>query len=114
QSESCGECTFCRIGTKRMLEILERITEGKGREEDLDTLDQLGEQIKIASLCGLGQTAPNPVLTTLRYCRDEYETRIRQKKCPAHVCTPLLTYTIDPEACTGCTLCARACPTNAI
>ncbi|MCC6963390.1 MAG: NADH-quinone oxidoreductase subunit NuoF [candidate division Zixibacteria bacterium] len=114
QSESCGKCTFCRIGTKRMLEILERITEGKGREEDLDTLDQLGEQIKIASLCGLGQTAPNPVLTTLRYFRDEYETHIRQKKCPAHVCTPLLTYTIDPEACTGCTLCARACPTNAI
>ncbi len=114
QAESCGKCTFCRIGTKRMLEILERITEGKGRVEDMATLDQLGEQIKIASLCGLGQSAPNPVLTTLRYFRDEYEAHILKKKCPAHVCTPMLTYTISAEDCTGCTLCARACPTNAI
>lgn len=114
QAESCGKCTFCRIGTKRMLEILERITEGKGKEEDLVTLDQLGEQIKIASLCGLGQTAPNPVLSTLRYFRDEYEAHIRQKKCPAHVCSPLLTYTIDQVKCNGCMLCPRSCPTDAI
>ncbi|MEW6413145.1 MAG: NADH-quinone oxidoreductase subunit NuoF [Candidatus Zixiibacteriota bacterium] len=113
QAESCGKCTFCRIGTKRMLEILERITAGEGTMEDLDNLDELSDQIKSASLCGLGQTAPNPVLTTLKYFRSEYEAHIRDKKCPAHVCSSLLTYTIN-DNCTGCTVCATACPTEAI
>ena len=114
QEESCGKCTFCRIGTKRMLEILERITEGKGKAEDLDTLESLAYQIKDNSLCGLGQTAPNPVLTTLKYFRHEYEAHIFDHKCPAKVCKPLLTYTIDPGKCTGCTVCAKKCPTTAI
>jgi len=113
QSESCGKCTFCRIGTKRMLEILERITIGEGTMEDLDNLEELSEQIKAASLCGLGQTAPNPVLTTLKYFKDEYIAHIKDKKCPAHVCQSLLTYTIN-DNCTGCTVCAKACPTGAI
>ncbi len=113
QAESCGKCTFCRIGTKRMLEILERITAGEGTMDDLDNLSELSEQIKAASLCGLGQTAPNPVLTTLKYFREEYEAHIKEKRCPAHVCTPLLTYTIN-DNCTGCTVCAAACPTEAI
>ena len=113
QSESCGKCTFCRIGTKRMLEILERITEGQGTMDDLDNLDELSNQIRAASLCGLGQTAPNPVITTLKYFRDEYVAHIVDKKCPAHVCTPLLVYTIN-DLCNGCTACARACPTTAI
>ena len=113
QAESCGKCTFCRIGTKRMLEILERITDGQGTMEDLDNLHELSEQIKAASLCGLGQTAPNPVLTTLKYFREEYVAHIKDKKCPAHICPSLLTYTID-DNCTGCTVCAKACPTDAI
>jgi NADH-quinone oxidoreductase subunit F len=113
QEESCGKCTFCRIGTKRMLEILERITDGQGTMEDLDNLEELSDQIKAASLCGLGQTAPNPVITTLKYSRDEYEAHIRDKKCPAHECAALLTYDIN-ENCNGCTACARACPTAAI
>ncbi len=114
QEESCGKCTFCRIGTKRMLEILERITDGHGKPEDIETLETLAYQIKDNSLCGLGQTAPNPVLTTLRYFRHEYEAHIFDKKCPAKVCKPLLTYTIDPEKCTGCMVCGKKCPTNAI
>ena len=113
QSESCGKCTFCRIGTKRMLEILERIVAGDGTMEDLDKLQELSEQVKFASLCGLGQTAPNPVLTTLKYFRDEYVAHIQEKRCPSHVCAALLTFTINDE-CTGCTVCAKACPTDAI
>ncbi len=114
QKESCGKCTFCRIGTKRMLEILERITQGNGKEGDIETLEELSVQIKDSSLCGLGQTAPNPVLTTIRYFRDEYEAHINQKKCPAKVCKNLLTYEIIEEKCTGCTVCARKCPVDAI
>jgi len=114
QNESCGKCTFCRIGTRRMLEILNRITEGKGELEDIDKLEQLAVNVIKGSLCGLGQTAPNPVLTTLRYFRNEYLAHIVDKKCPAHSCSTLLTYSIDPEKCTGCTLCARKCPVGCI
>jgi NADH-quinone oxidoreductase subunit F len=114
QKESCGKCTFCRIGTKRMLEILVRITEGNGKEEDINLLDELAQNIKNNSLCGLGQTAPNPVLTTLKYFRDEYIAHIVEKRCPAKVCKPLLTYTVIPENCTGCTVCAKNCPSNCI
>jgi NADH-quinone oxidoreductase subunit F len=114
QDESCGKCTFCRIGTKRMLEILNRICEGKGREGDIERLQELGEKIVSSSLCGLGQSAPNPVLTTVRYFRSEYEAHIRDRKCPALACRPLLTYGVDAAACTGCTLCARVCPTGAV
>ncbi|MFP4287841.1 MAG: NADH-ubiquinone oxidoreductase-F iron-sulfur binding region domain-containing protein [Bacteroidales bacterium] len=114
QKESCGKCTFCRIGTKRMLEILTRITQGEGREGDIEMLEDLAETIKDSSLCGLGQTAPNPVLTTLKYFRDEYEAHIRDKKCPALSCKKLLTYEVIPEKCTGCTACAKGCPVNAI
>jgi len=114
QKESCGKCTFCRIGTKRMLEILTRITEGKGEEGDIEKLEELSYQIKDNSLCGLGQTAPNPVLTTIKYFRDEYEAHIRDKKCPAMVCTNLLTYEVDETNCTGCTVCAKNCPVDAI
>lgn len=114
QKESCGKCTFCRIGTKRMLEILCRITEGEGKEGDIERLEELSYQIKDSSLCGLGQTAPNPVLTTIKYFRDEYEAHIHDKKCPAKVCKKLLTYEVDAEKCTGCTVCAKKCPTNCI
>ncbi len=114
QKESCGKCTFCRIGTKRMLEILTRITQGEGREGDIEMLEELAYQIKDSSLCGLGQTAPNPVLTTLRYFRDEYEAHIRDKKCPAKNCKQLLTYEIIDENCTGCMVCAKNCSVDAI
>ncbi len=114
QSESCGKCTYCKIGTKRMLEILTRITEGNGAEEDINKLLELAEQIKKNSLCGLGQTAPNPVLTTLRYFRDEYEAHIRDKKCPAKQCKALIKFTINQDKCVGCTLCAKNCPVKCI
>lgn len=114
QSESCGKCTPCREGTKRMLEILTRITEGQGTMEDLDLLERLGSAIKATALCGLGQTAPNPVLTTLQYFRDEYVRHIEDKRCPAGVCKELLKFEIDPEKCNGCTRCARNCPADAI
>ena len=112
--ESCGKCTYCRVGTKRMLEILTRITEGEGKDGDIEKLEELAYQIKDGSLCGLGQTAPNPVLTTIKYFRDEYEAHIRDKKCPAVYCKKLLTYEIIEEKCTGCMVCKRGCPTKAI
>ncbi len=111
--ESCGKCTPCREGTKRMLEILDRITEGKGTMEDLDRLEELGSTIKSTSLCGLGQTAPNPVLSTLKYFRDEYEAHVNEKRCPAGVCSALASYSITAN-CKGCTKCARQCPVGAI
>ncbi len=112
--ESCGKCVPCRIGTKRMLEILTRITEGEGKEGDVELLTELCDAIKDGALCGLGQTAPNPVLTTIRYFRDEYDAHIRDKKCPAGECAALLTYEIDKDLCRGCTLCAKKCPAGAI
>ena len=112
--ESCGKCTPCRIGTKRMLEILEKITEGNGETEDLEKLERLAKTIQKASVCGLGQTAPNPVLSTMKYFRDEYITHIRDKKCPAKECKALRAIEIDPEKCRGCGICKKNCPVNAI
>lgn len=114
QSESCGKCAPCRIGTRRMLEILDRITKGEGKEGDIETLEELGQSIKETALCGLGQTAPNPVLSTIRFFRDEYEAHIHEKRCPAGVCQALLSYRINPDKCKGCSLCAKNCPVNAI
>lgn len=112
--ESCGKCIHCRIGTKRMLEILNRIVKGEGKEGDIELLEELCYSIKDGALCGLGQTAPNPVLTTIKYFRNEYEAHINDKKCPAKSCPDLLEYTIDADKCRGCTLCAKKCPANAI
>ena len=114
QDESCGKCPPCRIGTKRMLEILTRITEGEGTMEDIDNLETLAKTISSSALCALGQTAPNPVLATLKFFRDEYEAHILEKRCPAGECKSLLQYKIDPTKCKGCTLCAKNCPVGAI
>ena len=113
QNESCGKCVPCRLGTKRMLEILERITGGEGEDGDIERLETLARTIKRTSLCGLGQTAPNPVLTTIKYFRDEYEAHIHEKRCPALSCKALIVYMIVPEECRGCAICAKQCPVNA-
>ena len=115
QKESCGKCTFCRLGTKQMLDILAEITRGQGKEEDIDLLQELAEDIKLGSLCGLGKTAPNPVLTTIRYFRPEYEAHIREGRCPALMCKDLISYRIVPEMCSKlCNVCIGSCPVEAI
>jgi NADH:ubiquinone oxidoreductase subunit F (NADH-binding) len=114
QAESCGKCTPCRDGTRVLLEMLNNITEGKGSEGDIETLDELGSVVMDTSLCGLGQTAANPVLTTIKYFRDEYIAHITKKRCPAKVCKELFYYWIDPEVCIGCRKCAKDCPVEAI
>ena len=112
--ESCGKCSPCRIGTKRLYEMITKITEGEGTLEMLDEMEELCHHLQKNALCALGQTAPNPVLSTLKYFRDEYIAHVVEKRCPAGVCTKLLTYEIDPAKCKGCTLCARNCPADAI
>jgi NADH:ubiquinone oxidoreductase subunit F (NADH-binding) len=114
QSESCGKCVPCRIGTKRLLEILTRITEGHGKKGDIELLQELAEDVRDSSLCGLGMSAPNPVLSTIKYFRHEYEAHINHKKCPAKVCNKLLTFFIREDMCVGCGMCAKACSVNAI
>ncbi len=114
QKESCGKCVPCREGTKRMLEIMEKIVDGRGSMEDIELLEDLSETVTVGSLCGLGKTAANPILTTLRYFRDEYISHVRDKKCPAGVCKKLMTYVIAASACKGCTKCKRVCPVQAI
>jgi len=114
QAESCGKCVPCRVGTKQMLDMLLDITSGKGKPEDIDFLTKFGDQIRSGSLCGLGQNAANPVLTTIRYFREEYEEHIRDKHCRAHVCKELTYYYIDPAKCQACGICLRKCPVTAI
>jgi NAD-dependent dihydropyrimidine dehydrogenase PreA subunit len=114
QDESCGHCVPCRNGTKRMLELLLKITSGRGELSDLDELQELAVTVGATAMCGLGQTAPNPVLTTLKYFKDEYIAHVMDKKCPAHVCSALRVYSIDTEKCRGCTACAKKCPVGAI
>jgi NADH-quinone oxidoreductase subunit F len=115
QKESCGKCTFCRIGTRQLLEILERLTKGEGRDQDLALLEQLSQDVKRGSLCGLGKTAPNPVLTSLKYFRGEYEAHAKEKRCPAGVCRALTAYYIDLDKCSrGCDICVGCCPVEAI
>jgi NADH:ubiquinone oxidoreductase subunit F (NADH-binding) len=114
QKESCGKCVPCRLGTKKMLEILTAVTEGTACIEDIDQLTELAENVKIGSLCGLGQTAPNPALSTVRYFRDEYEAHILKKECPARVCIPLIKFEVNEENCTKCGSCLKACPSDAV
>jgi NADH:ubiquinone oxidoreductase subunit F (NADH-binding) len=114
QEESCGKCVPCRVGTRQMCEILTRITQGKGADGDLERLEELAVTVKTGSLCGLGQTAPNPVSTTLRYFRDEYKTHIEDHRCPARVCKDLIAFYVEPDKCTGCLLCRESCPVKAI
>ncbi|MCD8568268.1 MAG: 4Fe-4S binding protein [Geovibrio sp.] len=114
QRESCGKCIPCRVGTKTMLDILDRITSGKGKEGDIERLESLASDIKIASLCGLGQTAPNPILTTIRYFRDEYEAHIFKQKCPARECPELIEFVVVDERCKKCGICKKVCPVDAI